>query len=113
MTVMAALLEREDKIDDTKTIVRTFSWKTYAEDPDDALARSLVLAEAQTVSKQTEGETLRNQWMHLFDSNQKVLKSVKRRRLICLSKLTTTAEAKTKSFSLIPLLSWHKHIRSF
>ena len=50
-----------------KKIVKTFSWKTYARDPDNDLAKSLVSIEACNESNTTNEATLREQWIKLFD----------------------------------------------
>ena len=51
-------------------VVRKFSWKTYSENPNDDLAKSLVAAE--TLDRQFEGReaTLNEQWIYLFDSSK-------------------------------------------
>ena len=64
---MAASDDREDNLVNVKSIVRAFSWKAYAEDPDDDLAKSLMIAEASEKPEQGQEGTLKDQWMRLFD----------------------------------------------
>ena len=51
-----------------KKAVRTFSWKAYADDPDNDLVKSLVVAEASTEKEQQRELTSKEQWMQIFDS---------------------------------------------
>ncbi|KAM0794316.1 hypothetical protein BDR22DRAFT_895247 [Usnea florida] len=64
---MAANSDRENEIGNAKSIVRAFSWKAYAEDPNDDLAKSLMIAQAGEEPEQKQGATLKDQWMQLFD----------------------------------------------
>ena len=64
---MAANSDRENEIVNAKSIVRAFSWKAYAEDPNDDLAKSLMIAQAGEEPEQKQGATLKDQWMQLFD----------------------------------------------
>ena len=64
---MAANSDRENEIGNAKSIVRAFSWKAYAEDPNDDLAKSLMISQAGEEPEQKQGATLKDQWMQLFD----------------------------------------------
>lgn len=64
---MAATTEPEDDLVDPKKTVRTFSWKAYADDPDDDLAKSLVIAEASAETEEKQEKTSKEQWMQMFD----------------------------------------------
>ena len=64
---MAASCDRENETVNAKRIVRAFSWKAYAENPDDDLAKSLMIAEAGEAPEQKQEATLKDQWMQLFD----------------------------------------------
>ena len=69
-----AQAELDDDVAEAQKIVKKFSWKAYAEDPDNDLAKSLVLAEARTKDKATGESTLQEQWMQLFQpSTRKAL----------------------------------------
>ena len=65
--IMAASCDRENEIVNAKSIVRAFSWKAYAEDPDNDLAKSLMIAEAGEAPEEKQEATLQDQWMRLFD----------------------------------------------
>ena len=65
--VMAATDEVEGQ--DAKRIVKTFSWKSYASDPENDLAKSLVTAEACTDLSNPNEPLLSEQWVQLFDRN--------------------------------------------
>ena len=65
--IMAASDDREDEIVNAKSIVRAFSWKAYAEDPGDVLAKSLMIVKAGEEPEQTQKATLNDQWKQLFD----------------------------------------------
>ena len=68
---------QQDDIEIAQKTVRTFSWKAYAENPDDSLIESLVVAEEITKLKGEPETTLKEQWMQLFDpASKKALKSV-------------------------------------
>ena len=68
---------QQDDIEVAQKTIRTFSWKAYAENPDDSLIESLVVAEENTKLETEPGTTLREQWMQLFDpASRKALKSV-------------------------------------
>ena len=68
---------QQDDIEIAQKTIRTFSWKAYAENPDDTLIGSLVVAEENTKLEREPGTTLREQWMQLFDpASRKALKSV-------------------------------------
>ena len=64
---MAASTVDEDDIIDAQKVVKTFSWKSYADDPDDDLAKSLVIAEASIKVEEKKEGTSTEQWMELFD----------------------------------------------
>lgn len=68
---------QQDDIEIAQKTIRTFSWKAYAENPDDSLIESLVVAEENTKLESEPGTTLREQWMQIFDpASKKALKSV-------------------------------------
>ena len=54
-------------LEQAKNAVRKFGWKTYAENPDDELAKSLVAAEALDRQDEKDEAMLGEQWMQLFD----------------------------------------------
>ncbi|KAL8792171.1 MAG: hypothetical protein Q9195_005267 [Heterodermia aff. obscurata] len=58
---------RDDDLFEAKKVVRTFSWKTHAENPDDELAKSLVAAEALDRQDEKNEAMLGEQWRQLFD----------------------------------------------
>ncbi|KAL8687494.1 MAG: hypothetical protein Q9218_006350 [Villophora microphyllina] len=58
---------RAEDLQEAKQLVRTFSWKTYSESPDDDLVQSLVLAEAIDTSNEKDEGTLGKQWGEIFD----------------------------------------------
>ena len=58
---------QDDDVLEAKKAVRSFSWKTYSKDPEDDLAKSLVIAEASTRPEEKNESTLSEQWMQLFD----------------------------------------------
>ena len=66
-TAMIATLDCEENLTGVKKAVKTFSWKLYADDPDNDLAKSLVEAEATTEIQRTDEGTLREQWMQMFE----------------------------------------------
>ena len=57
----------DDDLFEAKKVVRKFSWKTYAENPDDELAKSLVAAEALDRQNEKDEAMLGEQWKRLFD----------------------------------------------
>lgn len=57
----------DDDLFVAKQAVRSFSWKTYSEDPNNDLAESLAVADATTKADQTNEATLQEQWKELFD----------------------------------------------
>ena len=58
----------EGELRDAQKVVRNFSLKAYAEDPDDDLAKSLIIAEVDAETEKSE-ETLKKQWMQMFERN--------------------------------------------
>lgn len=58
---------RDDDLFEAKKVVRKFSWKTYAENPDDELAKSLVAAEALDRQDEKDEAMLGAQWRQMFD----------------------------------------------
>ena len=58
---------RDDDLFEAKGVIRKFSWKTYAENPDDELAKSLVAAEALDRQDEKDEAMLGEQWRQLFD----------------------------------------------
>ena len=64
---MTAASEEQGDLTNAKKAVRTFSWKAYAESPDDDLTKSLVVAEASTELKDRWEGTSKEQWMQMFD----------------------------------------------
>ena len=64
---MAASCDRENETLSAKSIVRTFSLKAYAEDPEDDLTNSLMVVKAGEAPEQKQEATLEDQWMQLFD----------------------------------------------
>lgn len=68
---------QQDDTEIAQKTIRTFSWKAYAENPDDSLIESLVVTEENTKLESEPETTLKEQWMQLFDpASRKALKSV-------------------------------------
>lgn len=58
---------RVDDLFEAKKVVRKFSWKTYSENPNNDLAKSLIAAEALDKQNEEEEVTLNEQWRELFN----------------------------------------------
>ena len=58
---------RDQDLFEAKKAVRTFSWKTFSENPNDDLAGALVAAEALDVQEARDEKVLGQQWVDLFD----------------------------------------------
>lgn len=68
---------QQNDIEMAQKTIRTFSWKAYAEDPDNSLTESLIVADENTKPYSKPAATLSEQWMQLFDpASAKALKSV-------------------------------------
>ena len=63
----ANMTEAEESLEG-RTIVRRFSHKYFAENQDDSLASSLVVASATSTSANLVEQPPKDQWMQLFDS---------------------------------------------
>ena len=59
---MASQSIPDDDLFKAKQAVRSFSWRTYSEDPNNDLAQSLAVVNTTTKADQTNEATLQEQW---------------------------------------------------
>ena len=64
---MASQPTSDEDLFEAKQAVRSFSWKSYSDDPNNDLTESLAVADATTKADQTNETTLQEQWKSLFD----------------------------------------------